>query len=159
MFGSNAPGRVRVNPDAITIKGIRQGLLVTLTEEDRVDRELLRTRRQVLEHRNDVARQIKSKRPESVAVFVLPPSLPVLLERLRGRATDSEETVLRRFRVARSEIAHYGMFDYVLVNDDLDEAVDKLVAIVLAEECRRRRAAPLAEELLEADWSADGHDS
>jgi len=105
------------------------------------------------------ARQIKSKRPESVAVFVLPPSLPVLLERLRGRATDSEETVLRRFRVARSEIAHYGMFDYVLVNDDLDEAVDKLVAIVLAEECRRRRAAPLAEELLEADWSADGHDS
>ena len=67
--------------------------------------------------------------------------------------------MLRRFRVARSEIAHYGMFDYVLVNDDLDEAVDKLVAIVLAEECRRRRAAPLAEELLEADWSADGHDS
>jgi guanylate kinase len=51
------------------------------------------------------------------------------------------------------------MFDYVLVNDDLDEAVDKLVAIVLAEECRRRRAAPLAEELLEAGWSADGHDS
>lgn len=96
------------------------------------------------------ARQIKSKRPHAVAIFVLPPSLPVLLERLRGRATESDETVRRRFRVARSEIAHYGMFDYVLVNDDLEEAVEKLAAIVLAEECRRRRAAPLAEELLEA---------
>jgi guanylate kinase len=101
------------------------------------------------------ARQIKSKRPQAVAIFVLPPSLPVLLERLRDRATESEESVSRRFRVARSEIAHYGMFDYVIVNDDLGEAVDKLVAIVLAEECRRGRAAPLAEELLEAGRTAN----
>ena len=96
------------------------------------------------------ARQIKSRRPEAVAIFILPPSLDVLRARLRGRATETEETLERRFRIARQEIAHYGMFDYVLVNDDLSEALDRLAAIVVAEECRRRRAAPLAEQLLEA---------
>jgi guanylate kinase len=94
------------------------------------------------------ARQIKSVRPDAVAVFILPPSMAVLHERLRGRKSEDEATVLRRFRVARSEIEHYGLFDYVLLNDDLDKATDQLVAIVRAEECRRGRAAPLAEALL-----------
>lgn len=94
------------------------------------------------------ARQIKCWLPEAVGVFVLPPSMDALFERLRGRASEDEETVRRRFRVARSEIAHYGLFDYVLVNDELDRATDQLVAIFQAEECRRLRAARLAESLL-----------
>jgi guanylate kinase len=94
------------------------------------------------------ARQIKSVRPDAVAIFILPPSMKILQERLRGRASEDEETVLRRFRVARSEIAHYGLFDYVLMNDHLDKATEQLIAIVRAEECRRARAARLAETLL-----------
>ena len=94
------------------------------------------------------ARQIKSARPDAVAIFILPPSMEALLERLRGRKSDSDEVVKRRFQGALDEIAHYGLFDYVLVNDDLDEATHKLVSIFRAEECRRGRAAPLAERLL-----------
>jgi guanylate kinase len=94
------------------------------------------------------ARQIKSKAPDAVAIFILPPSMEVLIERLRGRASEDEATVQKRFRVAREEIAHYGLFDYVLVNNDLETATAQLVAIFLAEECRRHRAAPLAEHLL-----------
>jgi guanylate kinase len=94
------------------------------------------------------ARQIKSTRPDVVTVFILPPSMSVLLERLRGRASDAEHTVVRRFNRARDEITHYGQFDYVLINDVLEDAVERLVSIFRAEECRRRRAAPLAERLL-----------
>jgi len=94
------------------------------------------------------ARQIRSAHPEAISVFILPPSMPVLERRLRGRASDSEPAVERRFRVAREEIAHYAQFDYLLVNDDLEEATGALVGIFLAEECRRHRLARRAESLL-----------
>jgi len=94
------------------------------------------------------ARQIKSAEPDAVAVFILPPNLGVLLERLRGRASDDEETLKRRYGVARQEIQHYGLFDYLLVNDDLEHATEQLIGIFLAEECRRRRRAAFAEALL-----------
>ena len=94
------------------------------------------------------ARQIKSVRPDAVAVFILPPSMAILRERLKGRASEDDAAVEARFRVARSEIAHYGLFDYVLMNDDLERATEQLISIVRAEECRRGRAASLAERLL-----------
>ncbi|MCH2110543.1 MAG: guanylate kinase, partial [Polyangiaceae bacterium] len=94
------------------------------------------------------ARQIKSAEPDVVSVFILPPSMKVLLARLRGRASEDEETVRRRYAVAEEEIAHYGLFDYVLVNDDLDEATRQLIAIFRAEECRRSRNSRAAEALL-----------
>jgi guanylate kinase len=94
------------------------------------------------------ARQIKSMRPDAVAVFILPPSMQALESRLRGRASEDEETVRRRFAVASSEIAHYGLFDYVLVNEELERALEQLTSIFRAEECRRDRAARLAERLL-----------
>jgi len=94
------------------------------------------------------ARQIKCAAADAVAVFILPPSMAVLEQRLRGRASEDEETVQRRFSVAQGEIAHYGLFDYVLVNEHLEEATRKLISIVLAEECRRSRVAALAERFL-----------
>ena len=94
------------------------------------------------------ARQIKSAAPDAVAVFILPPSMAILEQRLRGRASEDEETVQRRFGVALREIEHYGLFDYVLVNEDLEEATKQLVSIFRAEECRRHRAARHAERLL-----------
>jgi guanylate kinase len=94
------------------------------------------------------ARQIKCAAPDAVAVFILPPSMTVLEQRLRGRASEDEETVQRRFNAAKREIEHYGLFDYVLVNEQLDEATRKLISIFLAEECRRSRVAALAEQFL-----------
>lgn len=99
------------------------------------------------------ARQIKSRHPEAVSVFILPPDMQTLLERLRGRASEDESTVQQRFNAARREIEHYGAFDYVLVNEDLDEATTQLVAIFRAEECRRRRTAAVAERLLATNQS------
>lgn len=97
------------------------------------------------------ARQIRTAEPAAVSIFILPPSMETLLSRLKSRASDDDETVRRRFAAARNEITHYGMFDYVLVNDDLEEATRRLVSIFRAEECRRFRAAALAEKLLAVD--------
>ena len=94
------------------------------------------------------ARQIKCAAPDAVAVFILPPSMAVLEQRLRGRASEDEDTVQKRFGVALREIEHYGLFDYVLVNEELEEATKQLVSIFRAEECRRHRAARHAERLL-----------
>lgn len=94
------------------------------------------------------ARQIKCAAPEAVAIFILPPDMATLEARLRGRASEDEPAVQRRFRAAKHEIEHYGLFDYVLVNGDLGEATDQLVSILLAEECRRPRRALQAEALL-----------
>lgn len=94
------------------------------------------------------ARQIRAKVPDVVGVFILPPSMDELLKRLRGRASDSEDVVKRRFDVARKEIEHYALFDYVVVNDDLSRAAEALCGIVRAERARRARVAPIAEQLL-----------
>jgi|SRR5215472_13274858 len=94
------------------------------------------------------ARQIRAKVPEVVAVFILPPSMDELLTRLRGRASETEEVVQRRFHVAKREIEHYGLFDYLVLNDRLETAFDELASIVLAERARRTRRAALAESLL-----------
>jgi len=94
------------------------------------------------------ARQIKAAEPDLTSVFVIPPSMAALLERLRGRASEDEATVWKRYAEARREIEHYGMFDYLLVNDDLEVATNQLISIFLAEECRRGRNAHIAEALL-----------
>jgi guanylate kinase len=94
------------------------------------------------------ARQIKSHRSDAVSVFILPPSMSELHARLAGRASDDPTTVARRFSAALDEIEHYGMFDYLLVNDQLEQSCQRLTSIFLAEECRRHRCASLAERLL-----------
>lgn len=102
------------------------------------------------------ARQIKARCPDAVGVFILPPSMEALERRLRGRASEDEQTVQRRFKNARREIEHYGLFDYVIENDVLDAAVERLVAIFLAEECRRKRSAYKAENLLSQERGYGG---
>ena len=103
------------------------------------------------------ARQIKSRQPGAVGVFILPPSMQTLESRLRGRASEDEVTVQKRFKSARREIEHYGLFDYVIENDDLDTATDQLASILRAEECRRSRAAFRAENLLAQDRGFGGN--
>jgi guanylate kinase len=98
------------------------------------------------------ARQIKAKSPDAVAVFILPPSMAELERRLRSRASDDEETVQRRLANARNEIDHYAFFDYLVVNDDLEQAHRKLDAIVTAERARSHRNARAAERLLRSGY-------
>jgi guanylate kinase len=95
------------------------------------------------------ARQIKQHHPEAAAVFVLPPSIDELRRRLWSRGTDPEESLNRRFEAALNEIAHHQLFDYLVVNDDVDRAYrEGLRAILLAERHRREMTAHLAEALL-----------
>ncbi|WP_394830864.1 guanylate kinase [Pendulispora rubella] len=94
------------------------------------------------------ARQIRAKLPDVTGVFILPPSMAELERRLRGRASETEDVVQRRFKAARREIEHYALFDYVLVNDDFESAFATLRGILLAERARRERKAHVAESLL-----------
>jgi guanylate kinase len=94
------------------------------------------------------ARQFKARVPQAVSVFILPPSLSELERRLRGRGTESEESIARRLHAARIELTHYGMFDYVVVNDNIDTASAELDAIVVAERARRWRRASRVEGVL-----------
>lgn len=94
------------------------------------------------------ARQIRATFPHAVGVFILPPSMPALLERLRNRAADSEETIRRRYEKALDEIGHYPFFEYLIVNEELERAEAELQGIVYAEQCRRWRMATKAERLL-----------
>jgi guanylate kinase len=94
------------------------------------------------------ARQIKAKLPSAIGVFILPPSMDELSRRLRGRATDDEATILRRFAKAKHEIENYRLFDYIIVNDDLEKSQARLRSIVYAEASRTPRMALSAERLL-----------
>lgn len=94
------------------------------------------------------ARQIRAVCPDAVSVFVLPPSMDELRRRLRGRASDDDVTIERRYNNARAEIEHYGLFDYVLVNDDLERTKLGMRSIIQAERMRRKRMARAAEDLL-----------
>ncbi|MFN3273925.1 MAG: guanylate kinase [Paracoccus sp. (in: a-proteobacteria)] len=78
-----------------------------------------------------------------VSIFVLPPSLPELERRLRARGQDSTEVIAGRMLKSRAEISHWAEYDYVLVNDDLDETEARLRAILTAERLRRDRQAGL----------------
>ena len=85
------------------------------------------------------AAQIRAIDPSAVAIFVLPPSIEALEERLTGRGQDSAEVIARRVANARGEIAHVSEFDYVIINDDFDRAAQDLISIVRAERLRHPR--------------------
>lgn len=91
------------------------------------------------------AAQIKQKLPEAISIFVLPPDRKTLEWRLRKRGEDSDETIHRRLDAARREIEKYDKYDYILINDKLEESSDSLQAIVLSERLRRS-GAPISSE-------------
>jgi guanylate kinase len=85
------------------------------------------------------AAQLKKRIPDAVSIFVLPPSQEVLEKRLRARSQDNEDVIQRRLADAAREISNYRLYDYVLVNEDLEMAVATLTGIVRAERVRRVR--------------------
>jgi guanylate kinase len=93
------------------------------------------------------ASQIKQKLPEAVSVFVLPPDRQTLERRLRNRSSDSEQEIRRRLDTATREIENYSKYDYILVNDRLEDSTEALRAILLAERLRRSGAQVSAADL------------
>lgn len=85
------------------------------------------------------AQQVRRKFPASIGIFILPPSLKALKYRLQGRAQDSDEVIAKRLHAAQADIAHVVEFDYVIINDVLDDALRQLQAIIVAESLRRTR--------------------
>ncbi|MCL7713104.1 guanylate kinase [Stenotrophomonas mori] len=83
------------------------------------------------------ARQVRDKVPDAVSVFILPPSRQALDERMRKRGQDSEAVMAQRLAAARDEMLHYDEFDFVIVNEDFDTAVDEMCAIFTASRLRR----------------------
>jgi guanylate kinase len=94
------------------------------------------------------ARQVRGNGIPSIGIFVLPPSAQILEQRLRGRSKDSEEAILRRLEVACREVNEFRGYEYVVVNDQLETAVDRLRAIVLAERARVQVMAKTAENII-----------
>jgi guanylate kinase len=102
-------------------------------------------------------RQIKAKfEKEAVLVFVLPPSLQELERRLRNRATDAPDVIERRLKKAHDELKQYGLYQYLIVNDDLPRAYDRLRAIYLAAQNGIDRMGPVAERLVKEAEGAEG---
>jgi guanylate kinase len=93
------------------------------------------------------ARQIKSHFATAVFVFIMPPSMAILEERLRNRKSDREDEIRKRMRRAVDEIRDYGLYDYIVVNRDFERALSELRSIVVAERCRTK--------LLRNDWIKD----
>ncbi len=88
------------------------------------------------------AAQIRREMPEAVLVFVMTPSLDDLIRRIRGRGRISREELAVRIRTATFEIRQVGHFDYLVINDNFEEAVGELQSILVAESCRRRHRGP-----------------
>jgi guanylate kinase len=94
------------------------------------------------------ARKVRERGLDTCTVFVMPPSAEILEQRLRGRSKDSEPAIQRRLQVARAEVASYREYDYIVINDQLTSAVDRLRGIILSERARRVRMTPVAEQVV-----------
>jgi guanylate kinase len=95
------------------------------------------------------ARQVRSRGIETVGIFVLPPSAAILEQRLRGRSKDTEEQIRRRLEVACREVSEFAQYEYAVVNDELETAVSRIGAIVLAERARVKVMRGAAEKIIE----------
>ncbi len=95
------------------------------------------------------AQQVRSKVPDAVGIFILPPSREALEERMRKRGQDSEDVIARRLAAAREEMSHFGEFDYVIVNEVFDTAVDEMCAIFTASRLRRNQQIQRHHEMIQ----------
>ena len=124
---------------------VHGNLYGTLRSE--VQRVLASGRHVVMDIDVQGTRQFIRAFPESVLIFILPPSAEVLLSRLKARNTESRDTLLRRLRSAREELHEVDMYRYVVVNDDLGAAVARVSSIIDAEGVRHDRVERLDERV------------
>jgi guanylate kinase len=125
------------------------------TSRSQVVREISEGRDIVLEVDVQGAASIRALMPDSVSVFILPPSFEVLRQRLLDRGTDSPEELDLRLRNAPTELKDYSAFQYLIINDDVDRAADQLSAIVHAERARLHRQGPRVQHVVDAFTSKE----
>ena len=98
------------------------------------------------------AAQVKRMLPDCVSIFILPPSIEILRQRLQNRGQDNDDIIARRMRDAVTEMSHYSEFDYLIVNDDFNLALNQLKSIIIANRLQQKRQqsllAPLLNDLL-----------
>ena len=97
----------------------------------------------ILEIEIQGAAKVREKMPEAVSLFLVPPSFEELSRRLRNRGTDSEEKIQQRLEAARREVREIEQYDYIVLNDTVDRAVEEILAILTAEGCRKERRLAL----------------
>lgn len=114
-----------------------------------VDRWLSQGETVILKIETQGADKVREMYPEAVGIFIIPPSLAELENRLRGRGTDSEESILLRLETAKAELKKAGTYDYIVVNDDLQTAAQTVCSIIVAERCKAGHMKDLIEEVLE----------
>lgn len=95
------------------------------------------------------AKSIKAIFPEAISIFILPPSLKKLEERLTARGQDSEDTIKARLSAAKSEMSHVNQFDYVTINDKFDDALEELRSIIMAEKLNTKYQTNNYQELID----------
>ena len=120
------------------------------TSRSQIEKHLADSRNVILEIDWQGARQVRESMPECVSIFILPPSVAELERRLRDRRTDSPEVIERRLRDALSDMSHWDEFDYVIINDDLDQAVADLEAVLAGDGARSSTADPELRQRIEA---------
>jgi guanylate kinase len=122
------------------------------TSKDWITREVSVGHDVLLEIDWQGAQQVRKSFPEAISIFILPPSLETLKERLSERGTDSAEIIARRIAAARDEMRHVDEFDYVIINDDLQQALTDLRSVVgasrLQYQTQRQRHSSLFAKLL-----------
>ncbi|MBW1780727.1 MAG: guanylate kinase [Deltaproteobacteria bacterium] len=94
-------------------------------------------------------RNIKARFPDSVLIFLVPPSLEVLEKRLRGRDTDDEAVIIRRMKQAADDMRNCAWYDYIIVNDILEKAIHETQSVIISERCRRERQLPLIKKMFD----------
>lgn len=133
--------------ESANVHGARYG-----TSQTQVERILKAGNDLILEIDWQGAAQVRKLYPESIGIFILPPSIEALRQRLNNRRQDSEEVIARRVAAAREEMSHVAEFDYVTINDIFEVALHDLLAIIRAQRLKRdvqlRDHAALLEKLL-----------
>lgn len=110
------------------------------TPYDKVEEQLNNGNEVVLEIEVQGAIQVKAKKPDAVFIFIAPPSYKALEQRLRRRGTESEEIIKERLEKAYREIEQAPAYDYIVINDDVDNAADRIMAIIRAEHAKCERS-------------------
>jgi len=101
---------------------------------------------------------VKRKRPDSIAVFILPPSFQILRDRLRRRSLDDEVVIEQRLTRAHKEIRHYQEYDYLIINEDLGSSTHELESIILSAQCRMTARIESAKSILATFGGMDAED-
>lgn len=119
------------------------------TPKDKVIEKLEEGKEVVLEIEVQGAMQVKAKMPDAVFIFIAPPSYKALESRLIHRGTETSDVIIERLNKARNEIMFASSYDYIVVNDEVENAVDKIIAIIRAEHAKCNRALERYYKLME----------